>query len=172
VSDDGAAGGAPARLTRAEIEAAYQTHAHSVIRRAERILGSPPEAREVLQEVFMGLLERPEQFERRSSLLTWLYRATTHRCLKRLRDGATRRRLTAENAALLAKLGQTCSPEHALELRRALNDLPEPLQELAIYRYLDALSYDELAEVTGYSRRKVAYLLAELATVTEKRGET
>src|SRR3954451_8903884 len=58
VSDHGAAEGTPARLTRAEIEAAYQTHAHSVVRRAESLLGSPPEAREVLQEVFMSLLER------------------------------------------------------------------------------------------------------------------
>jgi RNA polymerase sigma factor (sigma-70 family) len=171
VSDHRAAEGTPARLTRAEIEAAYQTHAHSVVRRAESLLGSPPEAREVLQEVFMSLLERPEQFERRSSLLTWLYGATTNSCLKRLRDGATRRRLTSENGALLAKLGRPCPPDQALELRRALNDLPEALQELAIYRYLDALSYDELAEVMGYSRRKVAYLLAELSALTEKRGE-
>ena len=166
-----APGGSAARLTHTEIEAAYHTHAHSVVRRAERLLGSPPEAREVLQEVFMSLLERPEQFERRSSLLTWLYRATTNSCLKRLRDGATHRRLTTENAALLAKLGQPCPPDQALELRRTLNDLPDELQELAIYRYLDDLSYDELAEVTGYSRRKVAYLLSELAALTERRAE-
>jgi len=171
LSEGGRSEGIPARITRAEIEAAYQAHAHSVVRRAESLLGSPPEAREVLQEVFMSLLERPEQFEGRSSLLTWLYRATTNSCLKRLRDRATRRRLTTENAVLLAKVGQPCPPDQALELRRALNDVPEELQELAIYRYLDALSYDELAEVTGYSRRKVAYLLARLAVLTEQRGE-
>jgi RNA polymerase sigma-70 factor (ECF subfamily) len=126
------------------------------------MLGSAHDGREVVQELFASLLEHPEQFDGRSSLLTWLYATTTHACLNRLRNRSTRVRLLSEHADSVPVTAHACPPDQELELRRALLRLPEELATVAIYYHIDSLSYDEIAEQLGCSRRKVAYLLDEL----------
>ena len=145
-------------LSRAEIEHAYREYAHSVLRRAQRLLGSAPEAHEVLQEVFMTLLESPQQFAGRSALLTWLYSATTHACLNRLRNARSRSALAERHREALLPPSSWCAPDQAALVRRLLAGLREELAAVAVYR----MTLDETAEALGCSRRKVAYLLAEL----------
>ena len=149
-------------LSRAEIEHAYREYAHSVLRRAQRLLGSAPEAHEVLQEVFMTLLESPQQFAGRSALLTWLYSATTHACLNRLRNARSRSALAERHREALLPPSSWCAPDQAALVRRLLAGLREELAAVAVYHHLDRMTLDETAEALGCSRRKVAYLLAEL----------
>ena len=75
------------------IEEVYRAHGHVVLRRARQILHSEAEAEEVMQGLFTSLLHRPGQFRGESSITTFLYAATTHRCLNRLRDKKNRARL-------------------------------------------------------------------------------
>ena len=150
-------------VTLSEIEAAYRAHAHHVQRRAALILGNEHDAREVVQEVFLNLVDHPEQFAARSALATWLYSATVHRCLNRLRDERTRTRLLAERASALPGPRHAPSAEHAVELRALLLRLPEERAQLAVYQLADEMSQDEIAELMGCSRRQVRNLLARLA---------
>ena len=152
----------PASL--AEIEAAYRAHGHHVRRRAAVILGDDGEAREVLQEVFLNLIDHPEQFAARSSLATWLYSATVHRCLNRLRNTRTRTRVTdaAQQSAALPLPSPSASAEQILELRALLMRLPDELAQVAVYRLADEMSQDEIAETLGCSRRRVRQLLERL----------
>lgn len=149
--------------TLSEIEAAYRAHAHHVQRRAALILGNDSDAREVVQEVFMSLVDQPQQFAARSALSTWLYSATVHRCLNRLRDQRTRARLLSERGAALPLPGHAPSAEHVVELRALLLRLPDELAQVAVYQLSDEMSQDEIAEVMGCSRRQVRNLLARLA---------
>ena len=151
-----------AALAPSDVEAAYRKHAHSVLRRAEQVLGSRHDAREVVQEVFVSLLENPAQFGGQSSIVTWLYAATTNACLNRLRNRATRARILKEHAETFPGTSEPCPPDKGLELRRALLEIPEELAQAAIYYHLDSLTYDEIAEQLGCSRRKVGYLLDQL----------
>jgi RNA polymerase sigma factor (sigma-70 family) len=146
----------------AEIEAAYRAHGHHVQRRAALILGDDADAGEVLQEVFLNLVDHPEQFAARSSLATWLYRATVNRCLNRLRDERTHTRLIAEGSDALPLPRQRASAEHLFELRRLLLRLPEELAQVAVYKLADEMSQDEIAETLGCSRRRVRHLLEQL----------
>lgn len=144
------------------IEMAYRKHAHCVLRRAQCLLGSEQEAKEVLHEVFVSLLEHPTQYSAKSTLLTWLYAATTHSCLKRMRANATHRRLLAVNADVLGTSVGICTPEQEVELRRLLERLPSELVPIAVYHYLDNMTSEETALVLGCSRRKVFYLMEQL----------
>lgn len=148
----------------ADIEAAYRAHGHHVRRRAALILGDDGEAGEVLQEVFLSLVDHPEQFAARSSLATWLYRATVNRCLNRLRDQRTRARLidAAGDGGALPMPRQRASAEHLFELRQLLLRLPDELAQLAVFRLADEMSQDEIAETMGCSRRHVRHLLEQL----------
>ena len=76
-----------------ELALIYQRYAPIVFRRARQILGNEVDAGEVVQDVFLSLLERPEQYGGRSSITTFLYRMTTNACLARLRDERNRERL-------------------------------------------------------------------------------
>jgi RNA polymerase sigma-70 factor (ECF subfamily) len=73
-----------------DLERMYREHGHVVLRRARRILGTDDEAREALQEVFLSLADRPDQFAGHSSITTFLYRMTTNLCLNKLRNPTSR----------------------------------------------------------------------------------
>src|SRR5688572_26052095 len=77
----------------------YQRHAPAVFRRARQILGNAADAREIVQDVFLSLFEAPHQFRGKSSLSTFLYSATTHACLNRVRNQRNRERLIHERFA-------------------------------------------------------------------------
>jgi RNA polymerase sigma-70 factor (ECF subfamily) len=141
------------------IERLYREHGHLVLRRARQVLGDEHEARDVLQELFISLLRRPEQFQGRSQAITFLYSATTHLCLNRLRNGRTRLKLVEE--VMAPRSSEVAFPrgERLAEARGLLSRLPEELREAAIYYYFDEMTHEEIAEVMGCSRRHVGNLL-------------
>ena len=51
-----------------------------------RILGSPQDAEDQVQETLLAAWRGLEKFEERTSLRSWLYRIATNRCLNALRD--------------------------------------------------------------------------------------
>ncbi|HMI87513.1 MAG TPA: RNA polymerase sigma factor [Polyangiaceae bacterium] len=146
-------------LRHEDIEDVYRKHGHSVLRRARQLLENEDDALETVQEVFVELLEHPEQFGQRSSLVTWLYGVTTHRCLNRLRNRRTRARLLGQDQPSPVQASPAGRVESWLELRRILGSLPADLARVAVYHYMDELTQDEIAEVMGCSRRHVGNLL-------------
>jgi RNA polymerase sigma factor (sigma-70 family) len=148
------------------IEAVYRKHGHVVLRRARFLLGSLEDARDVVQEVFTALVDQPEKLRGESSMTTWLYSATTHGCLNRLRNQRTRRRLLSERPPEPAE-----SPPRA-ETMAILGDLfariPQELAQAAVYYYADEMTQDEIATVLGCSRRHVGDLLERLRVHVER----
>jgi RNA polymerase sigma-70 factor (ECF subfamily) len=140
----------------AEVERLYREHGDLVLRRARRILGSEPDAQEVLQELFMSFVQRPEQLEGRTSVTGWLYAATTHLCLNTLRNRRTRARLLAAQPVAAAAGARS---ETALTAQQLLAQLPDELAQIAVYYYLDEMTHEEIAELIGCSRRHVGNLL-------------
>jgi RNA polymerase sigma-70 factor (TIGR02960 family) len=55
-----------------------------------RIVGSVQDAEDLVQESLMSAWRALNQFERRSSLRSWLYRIATNRCLNHVRDRGRR----------------------------------------------------------------------------------
>ncbi|MBP9113542.1 MAG: sigma-70 family RNA polymerase sigma factor [Polyangiaceae bacterium] len=149
-----------ARTTK-DVDAIYRTLAPMMYRRAFSILRTESEARDLVQEIFLGLLEREEEFRGQSSLTTWLYSVTTHACLNRLRDSRNRARLLKEN--IDSKEGsETDRGPARSEVRQTLERLPEDLCAVAIHYFLDEMTHEEIAEVLGCSRRHVGNLLVRL----------
>ncbi len=145
---------------RRAIEAAYRTQGPIVLRRARSLLGNDADAREVVQEVFTSLLARPEQYSGAGSLMAFLYRATTNRCLNRIRNRKTRARLLRNQGPPLAVAparAETCSV-----VRELLERLPEQQAAVAVYYYIDGMTQVEIAGMLGCSRRHVGNLLTRL----------
>ncbi|MCS6910998.1 MAG: sigma-70 family RNA polymerase sigma factor, partial [Anaerolineales bacterium] len=69
----------------ATLAALFDAHADKLYRLALSLLRDPIEAEDIAQETFVKLMTRPEQFEGRARLETWLYRVAYNACLDRLR---------------------------------------------------------------------------------------
>ncbi|MBL8953653.1 MAG: sigma-70 family RNA polymerase sigma factor [Myxococcaceae bacterium] len=152
------------------VEELYSQYGPMVLRRARAMLGDEQAARDATQEIFLKVFSAWAAFRADSSPVTWLYRATTNHCLNLLRNGA-------RHSAALDLLGRTLvghtlvghtagghtsvGLDERLTLRAVLDRVPAPLREIAVYYYLDQLSHDEIAKLTGVSRRTVGNRLVE-----------
>jgi RNA polymerase sigma factor (sigma-70 family) len=154
-----------------DVEGWYRQYGHSVLRRAEQILGNHDEAAEVLQEMFLALVARPDQFAGRSSPSTFLYAITTHACLSRLRKRRNRVRLIDEQIRPWSTDIDPRTPEATAIVRSVLAQLPDEDARAAVYYYIDGLTHAEIAEVLGCSRRHVGDVLSRLARHLEAARE-
>jgi RNA polymerase sigma factor (sigma-70 family) len=149
--------------------ALYASGGDAVLRRAKRILGNESEAEEVLQELFLKLAEDPAQLDRAENAMAWLYGATTHACLNRIRNRKNRMRLIEQHRS--ADQRHELDPEARWMLDRTIAALPEDQAAALLYYHMDQMSHAEIAEVLGCSRRHVGNLLARAAgRLAELRG--
>lgn len=141
-------------------EELYALYGAMVLRRARAMLSDEQAARDATQEIFIKVLRSWTEFRAEASPVTWLYRATTNHCLNALRAGA-------RQSAAFASLGHVTEStmpaglDERITLRAVLDRVPAALREIAVYYYLDQLSHDEIARITGTSRRTVGNRLVE-----------
>jgi RNA polymerase sigma-70 factor (ECF subfamily) len=140
----------------------YSRYSRTVWRRARRILADDEAAKDVMQEVFLRAIaaDTTEAFEDRP--IAWLYRVTTNLCLNRLRDAKRRTEILSQCSLDETRDGDA---DAQILLRRILEGLPEELQDIAIYYYVDDLSHDEIATILGVSRRTIGNRLAAFHSV-------
>lgn len=141
----------------------FDMHSDKLFRLAFNLLGNEDEAEGVVQESFLRLFEKLNQFQGRSSLGTWLYRVTYNGSIDRLR----RRRVTqplvdepvSDDDALFmpaiftdwSQAPETvfASAEAESQLEQCIYSLPESLRVPFILRELESLSTVEAAAVMG-----------------------
>ncbi len=148
---------------KAACAACVELHAPAVYRLALRMLGSPEEAEDAMQETFLNAFRAIESFEGRAGLATWLYRIANNVVLMRLRKrqplfvpidlhGAAG---DGEDAAVtpVQLFDWCCLPEEDFatteaqgELERAIGELPLPLRQVFVLRELEGLSTEETAQ--------------------------
>lgn len=138
----------------------YRTYGPAVLRRARAILGDEDAARDLLQEVFVQVIQERGRFRGEASPMTWMYRITTNLCLNRIRDASTRGRLLRENF-VPEEPSRSQQVDAKLTVGAILRRLPEHLREIAVYHYVDRMSHEEIAGIVGVSRRTVGNRLEE-----------
>jgi RNA polymerase sigma-70 factor (ECF subfamily) len=142
------------------LEDLYKRYSRSVFRRASALLGDRDSAKDVMQEVFLRAFEARAEFTAAASPLAWLYRVTTNNCLNRLRDARRRRTILGRNFVAEAS-GVTPTADAALTVRALLGNLPEEVQEIAIYYFVDQMSQEEIATLLAMPRRTIGYRLEQ-----------
>ncbi len=151
----------------------YRRYGPALLRKARRLLRNEEEARDAVQGLFLELLARGEP----ARDLPFLYRALTHRCLNLLRDEKNRARLLERQAPMLAGAGGPRADTLAIGLDvllRLQRRVDKSVMETVVYRFLDELGLEEIAEVMQVSRKTVQNRLAraqdELASLLQQGG--
>jgi RNA polymerase sigma-70 factor (ECF subfamily) len=149
--------------------ALFETYSDKIFRLAVGLLGDEDEAEGIVQESFLRLFEKLEQFEGRAKLGTWLYRVAYNASVDRLRQRRPHYSLIEEPdeqvdsplmPILLTDWSQApdllfASTEAGAELEQAIAELPERLRGTFILREIEGLSTAETAEVLGINEGTV-----------------
>jgi RNA polymerase sigma-70 factor (ECF subfamily) len=135
-------------------EAAFEQlvlrHQRYVFNLAYRVLGDYTEAEDVAQEAFVRVWRGLSGFRGQARFTTWLYRIVHNLCLNRL-PGLQRELLQTEPLEeVLADPGPSPADLFAVReqmafLHAQMERLPEKYRLVLTLRYLQHLSYDEIA---------------------------
>ena len=141
----------------------FEHYSDKIYRLAISMLKQEAAAEGVVQDTFLRLIERLDQFEERSQLGTWLYRIAYNLTVDRLRKRKPELELgdEPEDGRLTAPVNLVDWqqwPENLLadaEVTAALDDaiaaLPEKFRIVFILREVEGLSTQETAEITSLS---------------------
>jgi RNA polymerase sigma-70 factor, ECF subfamily len=121
----------------------YRHHSPILFRLAVRLLGgSDPDAGDVLQEAWCRAFEGLRRFSGGSSLRTWLAGVVVNCSREHIRARAQSRSLPS---AGLASPTASPSPEREMDVRRALDALPEGFREVLVLHDVGGYTHEEIA---------------------------
>lgn len=141
-------------------EALYDRHAGVLYALLLRILSSPEDAKEALQETFVKVWSNAEMFDAaRGSEIAWLIAIARGKGIDRLRSRRVRtdrendagREISIRTGAVDNTTGAdyAIASQEGTAVRAALAELPQP-QRLALeLAYFEGLSQSEIADRTG-----------------------
>jgi RNA polymerase sigma-70 factor (ECF subfamily) len=126
----------------------FDAYKNLVYRLAYLMLGSPEEAEDALQEVFLQVYRSLASYqETRAAFTTWLYRVTLNHCLNRRRRWRYRLLpFEAAHSRVQARERSAGDWEDAECVHQALLRLSERLRAVVVLRYYAGLSYAEIAQ--------------------------
>jgi RNA polymerase sigma-70 factor (ECF subfamily) len=141
-----------------DVGALCRRYGSMVLRRCRRLLRNEAEALDACQDVFVRLIEQRGLAVRYPGTL--LFRMATHVCLNRIRDRGRRpdghyADPDGEADDRLYRIACAVEPGGQVEARLLLDRLfgrhPESSRTMAVLHYVDGLTLDEVAAITGMS---------------------
>jgi RNA polymerase sigma factor (sigma-70 family) len=146
---------------------------------ARRVTGDAEAARDVAQEVFVSLWERPLAFDpERGSLRTWLATITHRRSVDWVRKESRHRRpppvLDMAHGEVAGVEDDVLSSELARTVKRSLHTLPPPLRDALELAYYQGLTYRQVAVALGIpegtAKSRIRSALLRLGRQLEREG--
>jgi RNA polymerase sigma-70 factor (ECF subfamily) len=135
----------------------YDRHSEAVFRAALRVTGSPADAEDVLQTVFLRVLTRIEQDEAARWPAAYFRRAAVNAAVDLLRRRVVHAETPYEDAAPHAAVEPALLLKE--QLRRAIATLDPEDATLFLLRFVEGLTNQELADLFGLEKNNVAVRL-------------
>lgn len=163
----------------------YMRPLHHFVR---RFVGNPSVAEELVQEIFFKIYRAAANYEPRGRFTTYLYRVATNHCLNEIRRADYRERFDSLDQPPAYAEGERWALElpdqkqagadalfwaqtMAEKLQELLLELPNKQRAALLLNRIEALSYQEIAEVLDVSVGAVKSLLHRARTTLRQRLE-
>jgi RNA polymerase sigma-70 factor (ECF subfamily) len=133
-------------------------HRPAVVRFAALMVGDMDEAESLAQEALTRAFSQLSMYRPESPFSSWLRGIALNLCRNHLRDRARHAKLLAPNQLAEAQapegrrqgvLSGILRREMGDRLLQAVTELPFPLREAFVLRYLENLEYAEISSITG-----------------------
>jgi len=154
----------------------YDRFKRKVYSLALYMTGDADLAKDLTQEIFVKVFRDIRAFRFDSSFSSWLYRLSTNRCLNALRNRRSRREVaidevsgTSAEIAPDDPLQQQVTDSMRQAVSRAVLSLSPPLRAAVVLRYVEGLSYGEIAEALSCSEGTVASRLSRAHGLLERK---
>lgn len=139
----------------------FETHKDRVYSIALHFSGNEATAHDIAQQVFLKLMTNIQQFHFQSEFTTWLYRMVANACFDEQRrwrrfipfGDATEVQTMRTKENIEANFSRT---ELSDTVRKAISTLKPKLRLPILLKYIEGLSYEEIAQVLGCSQGTVA----------------
>jgi RNA polymerase sigma-70 factor (ECF subfamily) len=143
-------------MDREEISQLYHRLGPLIYRRCLKLLANPEHARDATQEVFVRMLRHAGKLEPDRQCLPWLYRVATNYCLNQIRNS---QRLEFRKPEDLPQGSAGAGSVKRLAARQQVMALMDQMdaktQQIAVLAHMDGMTQEEIAAVTGLSRKTV-----------------
>ncbi|HEV8269040.1 MAG TPA: RNA polymerase sigma factor [Thermoanaerobaculia bacterium] len=141
-------------------EALFGKYSAALLRFADRMLGSRADAEEIIQDVFVKMITRVEQYDGQAPVSSWLFAIAANACRDRLRKT---RRAPAVPLDAAPEMSDGAEPvdgvlvahERRTAVRRALASLSEEQREALVLARYHGLPYAEIARTLRISEGAV-----------------
>lgn len=158
---------------RAAWEELYRKYNPSLGYYLRRLIGSDALAEDVQQEVWLSVVRNIARLKSPEAFTVWLYRIARTRALDRMQGQVRHSELIEESAeAVNASDDEPFSPEDAAQVHAGLATLAAAHREVLLLRFMEDLSYEQIAEVIGSSvgtvRSRIHYAKGALRRQLEK----
>jgi RNA polymerase sigma-70 factor, ECF subfamily len=145
------------RAEASAFEVVYDRHSGAAFSLAYRMCGARPLAEEVVQEAFLSIWRSGGRYDRhRGSVRTWILGITHHRAIDALRRGVVQDRHRASDEGIEERFEasdrtdvEVARREEALEVRGALDVLPDEQRRAIELAYYGGFTQSEIAEMLG-----------------------
>ena len=153
-----------------ELERLVRTYADPLIRYAYSIVRSSVAAEDVMEDTFAHLYAKGGVFPTEGHLKAWLYKVARTKAIDYLRR--YKREVPLEDYQEVLS-GTTLEEkmekkERNAVLYRCMQCLPQHYRQILVLRYFDGFSPEQIATVTGFSKKRV-YNCLERGRVTLKK---
>ncbi len=158
-----------------EIETLFRSYHDRVFRTAHRITGSPEDAEDVLQTVFLRLVKGKENYDLSENPGAYLSRAAVNAALDLMRSRSRSKSVGLEDTDAAALESPVRNPEsqHADRelqtlIRAAVARLGNTAAEMFVLRYYEGYENHEIAKMLGTSNLVVGVVLHRARTKLRK----
>ena len=165
----------PPNRVQTELETLFESHHDRVFRTAHRITGSPADAEDVLQTVFLRLVKGQETYDLSENPEAYLSRAAINASLDLMRVRTRTKSVDLDDVAgeFLESKFQSPEAEHADRelqklIREAVARLGKTAGEMFVLRYYEGYNNQEIAKMLDTSQMVVGVVLHRARTRLRK----
>lgn len=146
----------------ADVARHFEEHRERVYRWAYALCGRREDALDVVQEVFLRMLQNPPELPNVPAAIGWLRRVTSRVVIDRWRRPAAPAALTGDRPAPERASESAEARETAAQIQWAIRGLSEQQRQVLLAKMYDRLSFAQIADELGISTStaKTHYLRA------------
>jgi len=136
-----------------------------------KLLGEIDSVEDVLQDVWLDVFQSAARLAEPAAFSTWIYRIARDRAYRQLRRRRPRPMEDVE-PAFNPRVEEEFSQEDAERIHASLDQLAPEHREVLVLRFLEEMSYDQIAHVTdcrlGTVKSRIYYAKGALRRILER----